>query len=289
MNFAEKKAYCIIYTINSFCIIHFCFLTFETMKGIKIIFWVLWRVWFYVLMAIPILIMLPFLLISIISESGYPYFFRMARIWAKFILFGMGFYYKVERQQKLIKNKSYMIVANHTSMTDIMLMLAVVRNPFVFVGKKELSKIPLFGFFYKRTCILVDRNSSRSKNEVFKRAQDRLNQGLSICIFPEGGVPDDETVLLDEFKDGAFRLAIEHQIPIVPIVFADNKERFSYTFMSGSPGKMRVKILPFVETNGLTSENRKTLRDEVRQLIYKGLLEFKKKKEYRRKNIEERI
>ena len=265
-----------------FCKIHFCFITFETMKGIKIVFWVLWRIWFYVLMAIPILIMLPFLLVSIISESGYPYFFKMARIWAKFILFGMGFYYTVKREQKLIKNTSYMIVANHTSMTDIMLMLAVVRNPFVFVGKKELSKIPLFGFFYKRTCILVDRNSSRSKNDVFKRAQDRLNQGLSICIFPEGGVPDDESILLDEFKDGAFRLAIEHQIPIVPIVFADNKERFSYTFLSGSPGKMRVKILPFVETKGLTSESRKTLRDEVRQLIYKGLLQFKKKTEERK-------
>lgn len=252
--------------------------TFETMKGIKIIFWVLWRIWFYILMAIPILIMLPFLLISIISESGYPYFFKMARIWAKFILFGMGFYYKVKREQKLIKNKSYMIVANHTSMTDIMLMLAIIKNPFVFVGKKELVKIPLFGFFYKRTCILVDRNSSRSKNEVFKRAQDRLNRGLSICIFPEGGVPNDESVLLDEFKDGAFRLAIDHQIPIVPVVFADNKERFSYTFFSGSPGKMRVKVLPFVETLGLTTDNRKELRDKVRDIIYNGLLSFNKKK-----------
>lgn len=262
--------------VNSFMKIHLRFLTFETMKGIKIIFWVIWRIWFYILMAIPILIMLPFLLISIITESGYPYFFKMARIWAKFILFGMGFYYKIEREQKLEKGKSYMIVANHTSMSDIMLMLAVVRNPFVFVGKKELSKIPLFGFFYKRTCILVDRNSSKSKNEVFKRAQNRLNQGLSICIFPEGGVPDDETILLDEFKDGAFRLAIEHQIPIVPIVFADNKERFSYTFLSGSPGKMRVKVLSFIETKGLGAERRKDLRDQTRQLIYKGLLQFKK-------------
>lgn len=189
----------------------------------------------------------------------------------------MGFYYKVKREQKLIKGKSYMIVANHTSMTDIMLMLAIIKNPFVFVGKKELVKIPLFGFFYKRTCILVDRNSSKSKNEVFKRAQSRLNQGLSICIFPEGGVPDDESILLDEFKDGAFRLAIDHQIPIVPIVFPDNKDRFPYRFLSGSLGKMRSKILPFVETSGLASDNRKELRDTVREMIYKGLLEFKKK------------
>lgn len=248
------------------------------MKILKIAFWILWRIWFYVLMAVPILIMLPFLLVSIISEKGYPYFFKMARIWAKIILFGMGFYYTVKREQKLIKGKSYMIVANHTSMTDIMLMLVLIKNPFVFVGKKELVKIPLFGFFYKRTCILVDRNSSKSKNEVFKRAQDRLNQGLSICIFPEGGVPDDESILLDEFKDGAFRLAIEHQIPIVPVVFADNKERFSYTFLSGSPGKMRARILPFIETAGLTSDHRKELRDKVRTLIYNVLIEFSTKK-----------
>ena len=162
------------------------------MKFLKKPFWILYRIWFYVLMAIPILIMFPFLVLSILKESGYPYFFKMARIWAKFILFGMGFYYKVEREQRLQKGKSYMIIANHTSMTDIMLTLAVVKNPFVFVGKKELVKIPLFGFFYKRTCILVDRTSSKSKMDVFARAQSRLNQGLSICIFPEGGVPDDE-------------------------------------------------------------------------------------------------
>ena len=93
-----------------------------------------------------------------------------------------------------------MLCANHTSMADIMLMLAVIKNPFVFVGKKELAKIPLFGFFYKRTCILVDRKSSKSRMEVFKRAQKRINQGLSICIFPEGGVPDDESVVLDILK-----------------------------------------------------------------------------------------
>jgi 1-acyl-sn-glycerol-3-phosphate acyltransferase len=246
------------------------------MKGIKIIFWILWRIWFYVLMAIPILVMFPFLVSSILTERGYPYFFKMARIWAKFILLGMGFYYKIDKKQELESHNSYMIVANHTSMVDIMLMLVTIKNPFVFVGKKELSKIPLFGFFYKRTCILVDRTCSKSKMEVFNRAQKRINQGLSICIFPEGGVPDDESVMLDTFKDGAFRLAIEHQIPIVPITFADNKKRFSYTFFSGSPGLMRVKIHSHVETLGKTGVDRKEIREEVREIIYSQLQEFEK-------------
>ena len=248
------------------------------MRGLKIIFWVLWRIWFYILMAIPILVMFPFLVLSILTESGYPYFFKMARIWAKFILFGMGFYYKIEKDQELDKDKSYMLIANHTSMIDIMLMLVTVRKPFVFVGKKELVKIPLFGFFYKRTCILVDRSSSRSKHGVFERAQKRIDQGLSICIFPEGGVPDDESILLDHFKDGAFRLAIEHQLPIVPMTFGDNKERFSFTFHSGSPGLMRVKVHSFIETEGKTMAEKNNLKEQAWKVIHAQLLEFGKKK-----------
>lgn len=251
------------------------------MKGIKIIFWTVWRIWFYVLMAIPILAMFPFLVASILTEKGYPYFFKMARIWAKFILFGMGFYYKIDKNQILETDKSYMIVANHTSMVDIMLMLTVVKNPFVFVGKQELAKIPLFGFFYKRTCILVDRGCSKSRMEVFNQAQKRINRGLSVCIFPEGGVPNDESIVLDTFKDGAFRLAIEHQIPIVPITFGDNKKRFSYTFFSGSPGIMRVKIHCQIDTFGKKGVERKAIREEVREIIYSQLMTFNTPKKNR--------
>ena len=227
-------------------------------------------------MAIPILIMFPFLVISILTESGYPYFFKMARIWAKVILFGMGFSYKVNQEPVLKLKTSYMIVANHTSMVDIMLMLAIIKNPFVFVGKQELVKIPLFGFFYKRTCILVDRGSAKSRRDVFEAAQQRIKRGLSVCIFPEGGVPDDESIVLDEFKDGAFRLAIEHQIPILPITFPDNKKRFSYTFFSGSPGLMRAYIHSIVETEGLTSEARKGIKEKVRTIILNKLMDFEK-------------
>ena len=228
-------------------------------------------------MTIPILVMFPFLLASILTESGYLYFFKMARIWAKVILIGMGFYYKIDNGQEFESHKSYMFIANHTSMVDIMLMLVSVKKPFVFVGKQELVKIPLFGFFYKRTCILVDRNSSRSKHGVFERAQKRIDQGLSICIFPEGGVPDDESIVLDHFKDGAFRLAIEHQLPIVPIAFGDNKKRYSYTIFSGSPGLLRVKVLPFVETKGKTMADKNGIKDNAWKEIHKQLLEFEKK------------
>jgi 1-acyl-sn-glycerol-3-phosphate acyltransferase len=241
------------------------------MNGLRKVFWVLYRVWFYILVALPILVLLPVLLISISREQWYPFFFKLARFWARFILIGMGFRYSVVADQLPEQGKSYMFIANHTSMADIMLMLSVVKNPFVFVGKKELARIPLFGFFYRKTCILVDRGDAKSRHAVFSEAQKRLKNGLSICIFPEGGVPD-EAVVLDSFKDGAFRLAIQHQIPVVPLSFLDNKKRFSYTFFSGGPGRMRVLISPFIETTQLSLNDTKTLRETARNIILENLL-----------------
>ena len=240
------------------------------MKIFKCIFWVLYRIWFYILVAIPIIVLFRLLVLSILKESWYPYFFKLARIWAWFILLGMGFNVKTAILQRPNQNESYMFVANHTSMADIMLMLVTVKNPFVFVGKKELAKIPLFGFFYKRTCILVDRSSPKSRQAVFMRAQRRLQSGLSICIFPEGGVPE-EHIELDTFKDGAFRLAINHKIPVVPISFLDNKKRFSYTLCSGGPGKMRVKIHEFFQTKTLNIENTRALNEKIRAVILQEL------------------
>ena len=131
-------------------------------------------------MGVPILILFPVLLVLTSREQWYPQFFIFARIWSKIVLYGSGFVPQIRKEANVDVHKSYMFVANHTSMADIMLMLYCVKNPFVFVGKKELTKIPVFGFFYKRTCILVDRSSQKSRKEVFERAQARLNTGISI-------------------------------------------------------------------------------------------------------------
>ncbi len=227
-----------------------------------------YRVWFYILVTLPILVFLPFLLLSTLSQHSYPQFFWMARnLWARPILYGMGCMPRIQWEERLQKGKSHMLVANHGSMLDIMYMLLVSRNPFVFVGKKELAKIPIFGFFYKRVCILVDREDVRSRTGVYLKAQRRLDQGLGICIFPEGGVPDDETLLLDDFKDGAFKMAISHKIPVVPIVFYDNKARFPFSLNAGGPGPLRARVLRFFETEHLEARDTQGLRDRVREAI----------------------
>lgn len=236
------------------------------------IFRLLWRIWFYILFTGLIFLFSPVLLIVTAREKWYPVFFKLARFWANVVLIGMGFRVKKQVSQEIKKDENYMFIANHTSIIDVMLMLSVAKRPFVFVGKQELAKIPVFGFFYKRTCILVDRNNTKSKQKVFQAAQEKIDSGLSICIFPEGLVPDDESIVLNEFKKGAFRLAIEHNLPIVPMSFYDCKKRFSYTFFSGCPGILRVKVHPFIETSALDLKATSLLQNQCHDLIYHDLI-----------------
>ena len=245
-------------------------------KAIKVFLIAIWNVWFYILGFIGIVISLPFLFVFSIKESYYPYFYWVARnIWSNIIMYGMGFYPEIKFKQNIKKGKSYMLVSNHKSMIDIMLMLSLSKDPIVFVGKKELEKIPLFGYFYRRVCILVDRSSPESRKEVYSKAIKRLDTGISICIFPEGGVPD-PSIILDKFKNGAFSLAIQFQIPIVPITFLDCEKKFPYFFaynhFYGSPGKLRANVHEFIETKGLNQEDKEFLKDKVYNILHKDLL-----------------
>ena len=238
-----------------------------------------WRIWFYILTTCITIIILPFLLLSILFDKTFKFFFFCARIWSGVIFYGMGMRYELEPSFFPKKKSSYIIVANHTSMLDIMLMFLVIKNnPFVFVGKAELAKVPIFGFIYKRTCILVDRKDLKSKQSVYESATNKISQGLSICIFPEGGVNDDESVILDPFKDGAFRLAIEHQLPILPITFYGLKEFFPFIKHKGKPGKVKVKIHDAIEVKQLVIDDKKELKNKCYSLILNQLLEFKDRK-----------
>lgn len=242
------------------------------MKIFSYFFILIWRIWFYAWFLLSIIPIFPILIIVTSSEKLYPVFFKIARAWAKTILFVMGFKIALEEEQFLEKGKSFMFCPNHTSMIDVLVMLAITKNPFVFVGKIELTKIPIFGFFYKRTCIIVDRSNSKSRKSVFDEARIRLDGGLDICIFPEGLVPSDESVVLSEFKKGAFRLAVEYQVPIVPITMYDCKKRFSYTFFSGSPGRLRVKVHSFIKTEGMVLKDSNLLKKQTFNIIYNELI-----------------
>ena len=241
------------------------------MTFFKNIFHLFWRPWFYGWVFFTILFALPILIVVISYDRFYKSFFKIARAWGKTILFVMGFSPVLKTEEEIDPTKSYLFIANHASLIDVMLMLSVLKNPAVFVGKKEVRKLPVFGYVARKSSILVDRGNAESRKEVYISAQEKLNKGLSIAIFPEGLVPH-EDVILSEFKNGAFRLAIEHQIPIVPMTFYDVKKRFSWTFFSGWPGKLRVKIHNFIQTEGLTLDDMEATKQKAYDIIYNELI-----------------
>ncbi|WP_372473918.1 lysophospholipid acyltransferase family protein [Capnocytophaga sp. ARDL2] len=240
----------------------------------KKIAWILWKGWFYLLVLVVIVILSPLLILSLSTEKTYSFFFKLAKIWAYIVYYGTGFSIRYKTPIVPLQEKNYLFVANHNSMMDIMLMLILVNKPFVFVGKQELANIPIFGYFYKKSCILVDRKSAASRQQTMKSAAEKLSKGLSVCIFPEGGVSDDKTLLLDSFKDGAFRLAIEFQLPIQPYCFVGLRGGFPFDFFGGKPKTIDVFQLQLYPTKGLTSKDKEELKINVRNEIYETLLQY---------------
>ena len=245
------------------------------MKFLKIPFLLIWRLWFYLLILVTIILMVPFLLILTSKEEYYATFWKMVRIWAKILVYGMGFRIKLQADETLDRNKSYMFCPNHASLMDPFVLIVLSKNPIVFVGKQELVKIPIFGFFYKRVVIMVDRSSLKSRKRVYEMAKKRLQNGVSMAIFPEGLVPP-ENVVLAPFKNGAFSLAIEFEIPIVPQVYYDGKRLFSWDFFKGGPGFFRVHQHKFLSTKNLEAKDVSILKEKTFDLLYNDLIQDKK-------------
>lgn len=203
----------------------------------------LWRGWMIVLGAVLTLTLgIPVLLLSIRKEH-YPYAYKIIRIWCFGMFYGMGFRYEITSlTSKTIDPKTqYVFIANHTSIMDVMLpCILMPHHPLCYVGKKELVNIPVFGTIYKRICVMVDRKSAKSRADVYRRCAERMEEGQSIVIFPEGGVSDDPTVILDHFKDGAFVLAHKHNSPLLVFTFVGLKEMFPFDASKGRPGTVKI-------------------------------------------------
>ena len=245
------------------------------MKYIKIPFLLIWRAWFYILMFVTIIILLPLLIILSAKEEYYPTFWKLVRFWSKILVYGMGFSLKVTNDEELDRAKSYMFCPNHASLMDAFVLIVLSKNPIVFVGKKEFVKIPIFGFIYKRVVIMVDRSSPESRKRVYELAKEKLQNGVSMAIFPEGLVPT-ENIVLAPFKNGAFSLAIEFGIPIVPQVYYDCKRLFSWNFFKGHPGVFRIHQHKFIETADLDITDMEALKKQTFDLIYNDLVNDEK-------------
>ncbi len=117
---------------------------------------------------------------------------------------------------------------------------------------------------------MVDRASARSRADVYRRCAEKMEEGNSIAIFPEGGVPDDTSVILDDFKDGAFMLSSKHHSPIAVYTFVGLKEMFPFENSKGFPGRVKVYFNGIIEP----TDSPKDLKAEAYEKIKKTLIRY---------------
>lgn len=197
-------------------------------------------------------------------------------IWYIVHYWAMGWLFCMGMPARRIGNRpgkeKYVYVANHISYLDTILIYAAIPYYFRTLAKKEMARIPIFGFVYKQIAILVDRSSTESRAKSMRLMWRAMKHECSIAVFPEGTF-NETGKPLKEFYDGAFRLAINTQTAVLPMVFPDTVYRWHYSTALGlKPGRNRVVYLEPVSTTGMTMEDLPALKASVHRQMEEALL-----------------
>ena len=243
------------------------------MKWVSYLLSSLWRLWFLLIFILVFIILMPALFFFTALVKNEIIVARLCRYWSKLTLYLSFIFPKVEWEEKLNKKEQYIFCPNHVSTLDIPFILAVLPAPLQYIGKAEITKIPLFGYFYKNNSVIVDRENKRNAYDAFLKAGEKLKMGINMCIFPEGGIPKSD-VFLKKFKNGPFRLALDKNIKIVPITMPDNKSMFPEQYFKGRPGIVRVKIHKAIESDSLVEKSIESFNLSVYNTIFEQLKNY---------------
>ena len=219
----------------------------------------------YVLLTfvISVLIAFPFFMFISIGNNiaARKAMFTIVRYWSVGWLWLIGMSVKISGKRPPAGR--YIIVANHISYLDTLVIFPAIPGYFRPLGKKEMSKIPVIGFIYKQVVIMVDRNNAHSRAKSMRLLWRTLKRERNIIIFPEGTFNETANTL-KKFYDGAFRLAINTQTAIFPIVLLDTVNRWHYSaWWKLWPGTNRVVYLQPIDVAGLTMDNLPELKQKV--------------------------
>lgn len=240
------------------------------MKLLLIPFRVVYKIYYLIIFALSLVVTYPFMYFLLSKPQRFPLAFKLMKIHAFMLLVFAGAKLKVQGKENIPEEGSYIICPNHTSYLDIFCIYTIFKKYLVFTGKKEIEKWPLFHIYYTSGMnILVDRDNKSGSIKSLKRIYQEIDKGNPIAIFPEGTISKKAPVMTS-FKPGAFSVAIQKQIPILPITFLSNwkiLQRGSFWTGRCGPGISKVIIHKPVLVKGLKSTDVDQLKDSVKKII----------------------
>lgn len=220
--------------------------------------------WFTFCIVLFFIVFWPFYYLGTRNPKYYSFLNKLRAVHAFISTSLAGVFFKFKFEKSLHHSQTYIYCANHTSNLDIILFCLLAKGRFHFMGKEELSKNPVLGVFFRTIDIPVSRESKISAFRAFKRAGDNLEKGMSLIIFPEGKIADQYPPMLHPFKNGPFRLAIEKNIPIVPVSINVWKIMWDDGAKYGTkPGMVNVMVHQPILTASLAVESADILKEIV--------------------------
>ncbi|HNW29863.1 MAG TPA: lysophospholipid acyltransferase family protein [Spirochaetota bacterium] len=197
---------------------------------------------------------------------------RMGAAWARFNSYLTPMFVDVLQTSTVDRDRSYVIVANHQSSYDIFVVYGWMPFDFRWVMKAELRDTPVLGYFCDRIGhIFVDRSDTEAAKKSINDARRRIGNGTSVMFFPEGTWSPDGELL--EFKKGAFRLALDMRLPVLPVTIVDTRRILPSDTTALFPGRAKLVIHEPIEIDGYHDGNMHELMQRARDAIQKGLVE----------------
>jgi len=201
---------------------------------------------------------------------------KVCRFWGRIWYFFIGIRHKEIFEAHHQFNKPHVFVANHNSYMDIPPIVLLKHQPIRPLGKFESSKIPIFGWIYRAAVVMVDRSSPEKRAQSIRNLKAALHKRISIFIFPEGTFNMTLNKPLKSFYNGAFKLAIEMQIPIQPILMIDAVDRMHFdSVFSLTPGPNRVVYLKTIDVSKYSLDDIELLKEKVHNLMEEGLKRYR--------------
>lgn len=230
------------------------------------IFWVFLVFTIFMLIFLPGLT-LPFFFGSRTSWIGYKFLW----IWSWIFSLLTFIRYEFIGRENFRKGQSYIYVSNHTSFLDLPGIRLLIPGEFRPLAKKELLKIPVFGWIAQGATVIVDRSSGESRKKSLEKLKVILAEGISILLFAEG-TQNRTKEILQPFKDGAFRLAVDTQMPVLPMVVIGAGPLMPPGTINLRPGKIKIVVAPEISTAGLTdtAELKQKTFEVMKELILKN-------------------